>query len=70
MCCTLPDSRHTERRSAQTVEYGTELLEKGYAKRLGDELWTVLEQVAVAALDVGNWDLAEVSGTRTIPVLF
>lgn len=61
LICPLNCSR-PERRSAQIVEYGTHLLEKGYLKRLGDELWTVLEQVAVAALDVGNWELAEVSG--------
>jgi hypothetical protein len=28
---------------------------------MGDDLWALLEQVAVAALDVGDWDLAEVS---------
>ncbi|PWN19605.1 TPR-like protein [Microstroma glucosiphilum] len=56
--------RHPERRSAQVVEYGTYLLEKGYIKRMGDELWALLEQVAVASLDVGDWDLAELCLAR------
>lgn len=42
------------------MEYGTFLLEKGYLQKLGDDLWSTLEQIAIAALDVGEWDLAEV----------
>ncbi|CAO1636409.1 unnamed protein product [Sympodiomycopsis kandeliae] len=58
------ERKRPERQSAQIVEYGTFLLERGYIKRLGDDLWTVLEQVAIAALDVGNWELAELCLSR------
>lgn len=42
------------------MEYGTFLLEKGYLSKLGDDLWATLEQIGIAALDVGDWELAEV----------
>lgn len=54
--------RRPTRQSARTVEYGQRLLETGYIKRLGDDvLWSALEQIALAALDVGDWELVEVS---------
>lgn len=56
--------RRPERQSAQVVEYGTYLLEQGHAKTLGDDLWSFLEQVAMAAMDVGNWELAELCLAR------
>lgn len=53
--------RRPTRQSARTVEYGQRLLETGYIKRLGDDvLWSALEQIALAALDVGDWELVEV----------
>lgn len=58
--------RRPDRQSAQIVEYGTFLLEKGYLQKLGDDLWSTLEQIAIAALDVGEWDLAEVRLLRKL----
>ncbi|PWN24543.1 hypothetical protein BDZ90DRAFT_234827 [Jaminaea rosea] len=56
--------RRPDRQSAQTVEYGTFLLEKGYLSKLGDDLWATLEQIGIAALDVGDWELAELCLAR------
>lgn len=37
-------------------------------KRLGDDvLWSALEQIALAALDVGDWELVEVSKGVALP---
>lgn len=58
--------RRPDRSSAQIVEYGTWVLEQGYIQRLGDDLWNTLEQIAVAALDVGDFELAEVRAALCI----
>lgn len=52
--------RHPDRQSAKVVELGELVLEGGHVKRLKDDVWAFLEQVALAALDVGKMDLAEV----------
>lgn len=54
--------RRPSRQSQQVVEYGTFILEGGHLKKLGDDTWSFLEQVGIAALDLGRWELAEVSG--------
>ncbi|CAO1624452.1 unnamed protein product [Parajaminaea phylloscopi] len=56
--------RRPDRSSAQVVEYGTWLLEQGHIQKLGDELWSALEQIAMAALDVGDIELAELCLSR------
>ena len=45
------------RRSDVVVRYGQDLLKS--AGSLGDEVWTVYEQVCVAAVDCHNYELAE-----------
>ena len=47
------------RQSGDVAEYGAGLLEKGAGALPADELWLVHEQVALAALDMGNLGLAE-----------
>ncbi|EFP92949.1 uncharacterized protein PGTG_18962 [Puccinia graminis f. sp. tritici CRL 75-36-700-3] len=48
------------RQSQEVVELAEVILgTAGRTSRLGDDLWTVYEQVAVAALDVGNVELAK-----------
>lgn len=42
------------------VEYGTQVLEGGHLTKLGNDVWAFLEQVAIAALDMGKVGLAEV----------
>jgi len=43
------------------VSCGEFIIEGGHLSKLGDDLWATLEQVAIAALDLGRWELAEVS---------
>lgn len=51
--------KYSDRQSAKVVEYGELVIENcNIAKKLGDEQWSFLEQVALASLDVGNLDLA------------
>lgn len=58
-CCAVV--RHPDRQSVKVVEYGEKVIEGcNIARRLGDEQWSFLEQVGLAALDVGNMDLAGV----------
>ncbi|XP_041469155.1 ER membrane protein complex subunit 2-like [Lytechinus variegatus] len=45
------------RNSIETVELGQYLLDN-YRRKLGDEVWTIYEQVCIAALDCGDQDLA------------
>ncbi|KAE9547328.1 hypothetical protein FO519_009460 [Halicephalobus sp. NKZ332] len=45
------------RRSEETVEIWEHVLSR-YASSLNDELWSILEQVAVAAIDSARFDLA------------
>ncbi|KAA1101502.1 hypothetical protein PGT21_022763 [Puccinia graminis f. sp. tritici] len=48
------------RQSQEVVELAEVVLgTAGRTSRLGDDLWTVYEQVAVAALDIGNVELAK-----------
>eukprot|EP01102_Stenamoeba_stenopodia_P003750 TRINITY_DN13907_c0_g1_i1.p1 TRINITY_DN13907_c0_g1~~TRINITY_DN13907_c0_g1_i1.p1 ORF type:complete len:314 (-),score=68.19 TRINITY_DN13907_c0_g1_i1:102-1043(-) len=46
------------RRSDLVVAFGTELL-KHKSSSLGDDVWVIYEQVVVAALDTGDYDLAK-----------
>ncbi|CAD5211781.1 unnamed protein product [Bursaphelenchus okinawaensis] len=46
-----------ERRSEETVEIWEHIL-SSYDQSLGDELWAILEQVTIAALDSNRQDLA------------
>lgn len=46
------------RESRLVIEYGSLAL-KSYGSSLGDEKWTILEQVFLAALDTGNSELAD-----------
>ncbi|KAK9764305.1 Inositol phosphatase SIW14 [Basidiobolus ranarum] len=48
-----------ERRPEEVVELGEKILFGGYAGQLGDEVWNVYEQVLIAALDTGRFDLAK-----------
>lgn len=52
--------RSGERVPAKVVRYGEWIIETGKSQALGDELWPFLEQVASAALELGNIELAEV----------
>lgn len=54
-------TRRPDRQSAKAVEYGTLVLEGGHVKALKDDVWAFLEQVGIAALDLGKFDLAQVS---------
>lgn len=54
-------SRRPARQSALIVSCGEFIIEGGHLSKLGDDLWATLEQVAIAALDLGRWELAEVS---------
>ena len=57
----LAQQRRTgERAPAKVVKYGEWVIETGKFQVLGDELWSFLEQVASAALELGNFELAEV----------
>jgi hypothetical protein len=59
-----PWIRRPDRQSQKIVEYGTIILEGGHLSKLGNDVWAFLEQVAIAALDVGKIDLAEVSWSK------
>lgn len=50
-----------ERLSLQTVQAAETLLRAAQLETMGDEMWPFLEQVAIAALDCGRRELAEVS---------
>lgn len=50
------------------VEYGTLVLEGGHVKALKDDVWAFLEQVGIAALDLGKFDLAQVR--VALPVVY
>ena len=56
--------RRPDRQSAKIVELGEQLLQSGSLTSLGDDLWSFLEQLCIAALDVGRWELAEVCVAR------
>uniref|UniRef100_A0A7S2S8F2 ER membrane protein complex subunit 2 n=1 Tax=Rhizochromulina marina TaxID=1034831 RepID=A0A7S2S8F2_9STRA len=50
---------HKLRESKLVVQYGKPLVQGGGGSALGDEKWTVLEQVFIAALDTKDMDLAD-----------
>ena len=59
VCTTLREWRETNtRKSEEVVELGERLLRK-YSSKLKDELWLVCEQVHIAALDIGRYEVAE-----------
>jgi len=65
MASTLQRYRSLNIRDSQeVVRLGEEMLESGGVKKLGDELWPFLEQLAIAALDCGKLDLAKVCRDR------
>jgi tetratricopeptide (TPR) repeat protein len=47
------------RASEEIVEKGRKLLENNGVRKLGDEGWALLEQVALAAMDIGQMELAD-----------
>ncbi|KAK0544409.1 Inositol phosphatase SIW14 [Tilletia horrida] len=55
--------KRPERSPTLVLQAGEYLLESGYlssSRKLGDDLWPVLEQLGSAAVDCGRWDLAEI----------
>ncbi|PWN48966.1 TPR-like protein [Violaceomyces palustris] len=52
------------RKSFEIVQRGELVIEKGGLNKLGDELWSFLEQVGMAAMDLGKWELAELCTSR------
>ncbi|ORY89170.1 hypothetical protein BCR35DRAFT_276278, partial [Leucosporidium creatinivorum] len=61
----LADYRTETRRHAhKVVQLGQHLIQRGWASSSTDELWTVLEQVATAAVESGQLSLADVCASR------
>ncbi|TFK75701.1 tetratricopeptide repeat domain 35 [Pluteus cervinus] len=57
---TLATYRASNTRASQDVlEKGSLILKSGAASNLGDDSWAFLEQLALAALDVGQIDIAD-----------
>ncbi|KAL9931693.1 hypothetical protein V8E36_009479 [Tilletia maclaganii] len=55
--------KRPERSPTLVLRAGEYLLEAGAlssSRKLGDDLWPILEQLASAAIDTGRWDLAEI----------
>ncbi|KAE8229387.1 hypothetical protein CF326_g5644, partial [Tilletia indica] len=55
--------KRPERSPTLVLRAGEYLLENGAIsspRKLGDDLWPVLEQLASAAIDLGRWELAEI----------
>ncbi|KAK4049685.1 Inositol phosphatase SIW14 [Microbotryomycetes sp. JL201] len=46
------------------VHVGQQLLERRFAAKRGEQVWTVLEQIGSAAAECGQFDLAEVCASR------
>jgi len=58
-CTTLREWREGNvRKSEEVVELGERLIRK-YSSKLKDELWLVCEQVHIAALDIGRYEVAK-----------
>ncbi|XP_002130572.2 ER membrane protein complex subunit 2-like [Ciona intestinalis] len=57
---TLREWRDTSVRDSERISDLGEPLILDHSSKLGDELWLVCEQVYIAALDIGNYDLANV----------
>lgn len=56
----LAKYRVQNRRASQEVfEKGTSVLQKNGHSKMGDEVWDFLEQLALAAIDVGRLDVAD-----------
>lgn len=56
----LAKYRVQNRRASQEVfEKGTSVLQKNGYSKMGDEVWDFLEQLALAAIDVGRLDVAD-----------
>ncbi|KDR77209.1 hypothetical protein GALMADRAFT_246497 [Galerina marginata CBS 339.88] len=51
--------QNNTRDSQETFEKGLVVLKAGASTRLGDEGWAFLEQLALAAIDVGRLDIAD-----------
>ncbi|KAI8091064.1 uncharacterized protein B0P05DRAFT_528619 [Gilbertella persicaria] len=47
-----------ERSSERVASLGARLIKDGYTSKLGDQVWPFYEQIAIAALDVQDFDLA------------
>ncbi|KAF5392704.1 hypothetical protein D9757_000977 [Collybiopsis confluens] len=57
---TLANYRaHSSRASHDIVEKGKVVLNSKAVSKLGDEAWSFLEQLALAAIDTGDYDLAD-----------
>ncbi|KAF8647326.1 hypothetical protein AX16_006788 [Volvariella volvacea WC 439] len=57
---TLATYRSNNIRASQDAfEKGTQLVESGSISKLGDERWAFLEQLALAAIDIGRLDVAD-----------
>ncbi|KAJ3840945.1 hypothetical protein F5878DRAFT_532671 [Lentinula raphanica] len=57
---TLANYRiHNTRASHEVVEKGKVLLNSNGTSRLGDDAWAFLEQLALAAIDVANYEIAD-----------
>ncbi|KZV91339.1 TPR-like protein [Exidia glandulosa HHB12029] len=50
--------KHNTRSSEEVVQLGTKIIRGNGLKKMGDEAWAFLEQVALAALDIGQVELA------------
>ncbi|KAG0180363.1 ER membrane complex subunit 2 [Apophysomyces sp. BC1034] len=48
-----------ERQSERVAALGARLIREKYISKLGDEVWPIYEQITVAALDVGDMELAD-----------
>ena len=46
------------------MRFGEWLLEHNYLSKLGSDVWAFLEQLGMAAAELGNQDLAEVRTFR------
>ncbi|KAK7460867.1 Inositol phosphatase SIW14 [Stygiomarasmius scandens] len=57
---TLANYRsHNTRASQHTLEKGVEVLKANAVVKLGDDAWAFLEQLTLAAIDVGRLDIAD-----------
>ncbi|KIK55581.1 hypothetical protein GYMLUDRAFT_47797 [Collybiopsis luxurians FD-317 M1] len=57
---TLANYRaHNSRASQEIVEKGKTILDSNAVSKLGDEAWAFLEQLALAAVDIANYDVAD-----------
>lgn len=65
MLFPLFDNRRPIRAPHKIVQYGEVVISQGGLTLLADEdLWSILEQVAIAAIELARWDLAELCIAR------